>query len=105
MSSFLLKTALENQKEIHAFVQQQMVDLAPHLQGESPLELTLSQSKDGFQASLKAQHLEGPVETIGKSPDVFNAIISAKEGLLEYCLEIEAETNPFHCDLSRAQNQ
>ena len=94
MPSFLLNTALENQKEIQAFAQQQMVDLAPHLEGETPVELTLSQSKEGFEASLVAEHFEGQVETVGKSPDVFHAIINAKEGLLEYCLEVEAEFNP-----------
>ena len=94
MPSFLLNTALENEKEIQAFAQQQLVDLAPHLQGETPLELTLSQSKEGFEASLVAEHFEGQVQTVGKSPDIFNAIINAKEGLLEYCLEMEAELNP-----------
>ncbi len=83
-----------NEKEVVAYVQQQMVDLAPHLEDKSSLEVKLSQKNQIFQAELTAFHEEGEIQTVGMNEDLFDAIRNAKEGLLQYFLETEAIINP-----------
>lgn len=87
-----------DQKEVTAFVQQQMVELAPHLNAESPVQLNIAQGKKGYIVELTATHPVGVVQTVGRNKDIFAAIKNAKEGLLEYCLEIESSLNPENRD-------
>ena len=94
MAKINVNSQLKDQREITAFVQQQLTDLAPHLAEATALELTLSESKVGFQASLTLNENEGPVQMIGQSDDLYQAIMIAKEGLIEYCVELEAEFQP-----------
>lgn len=94
MATVHLNSKLENQKEISAFVKQQLSDLAPHLAESTALELTLSESNSGYQAALILDNEDGPVEMVGQSQDVFQAIRIAKEGLVEYCVELRAQFQP-----------
>jgi|GEM_PF-4720271 len=94
----MVKTSLKkvdvSEQEISAFVNQQMAELEPHIDSKTPVEVSLIEGKKGFQVSLTAVHPEGKIQTVGTDEDLFNAIRNAKEGLLDYCVEIEAETNP-----------
>ena len=83
-----------DEKEITAFIQQQMVDLAPHLSEESALQVRLVKQKDGFQVELTAFEDEGEIQTIGYNSDIYDAIRNAKEGLLTYFVEVEDARNP-----------
>ncbi|MCJ8275882.1 MAG: hypothetical protein HRT44_01975 [Bdellovibrionales bacterium] len=85
-----------DEKEMSAYIQQQISDLEPHLKTESPLELKLTQVDEGFEAELTADHESGVVQTLGWNENIFSAIKSAKEGLLEYFIEVEQEKNPQH---------
>ena len=83
-----------NEKEVTAYIQQQMVDLAPHLEEKSALQVKLSQKNQIFEAELTAYHEEGEIQTVGLNKDLFDAIKNAKEGLLQYFVEVEASVNP-----------
>lgn len=94
LAKISLNSKLVDEKEINAFVQQQLSDLSPHLADTADLELSLSESKKGFQASLTMKEAPGPVQMVGQSQDLFQAIRLAKEGLIEYCVEIQAQSDP-----------
>ena len=83
-----------SEKEIAAYVQQQLVDLGPHLDEEVALQMKLTQVETGFEAELTASTEEGEVQTVGCHEDIYDAIKNAKEGLLAYFVEVEAEINP-----------
>ncbi|MEM7646732.1 MAG: hypothetical protein AAF203_07485 [Pseudomonadota bacterium] len=87
-----------NEREIAAYVQQQMVDLTPHLEEKTALQMRLTKRKEGFEAELTATSEEGEIQTIGWDKDICDAIKNAKEGLLEYFVEVEAEQNPRERD-------
>ena len=84
-----------DKKEISAYIQQQLNELEPHLIPESPLELKLTKRDDGFEAELTADHASGVIQTLGWNQNIFTAIKSAKEGLLDYFTEVESEMNPL----------
>ena len=83
-----------DQKEISAYVQQQLNELAPHIDPTSPVELKLTQVNEGFEVELTTDHSSGVIQTLGWNQNLFGAIKSAKEGLLEYFVEVENELNP-----------
>jgi len=83
-----------DEKEVSAYIQQQMMDLSPHLEEKSALQVRLTQVDKGFEAELTAFREEGEVQTIGWHEDIYDAIKNAKEGLLEYFVEVESENNP-----------
>lgn len=83
-----------DEKEVSAYVQQQMIDLAPHLEEKSALQIKLKQVDQGFEAELTALHEQGEIQTVGWNEDIYHAIKDAKEGLLEYFVEVEDELNP-----------
>jgi ribosome-associated translation inhibitor RaiA len=84
-----------DQKEVTAFIQQQMLDLAPHLDEKSALQIRLKQVKNGFEAELTASQKEGEIQTVGWHEDIYSAIRNAKEGLLQYFVEVEEQLNPM----------
>lgn len=84
-----------NEKEVTAFVQQQMLDLAPHLGEKDALQVRLSQRGTGFEVELTAHHEDGDIQTLGHNEDLFEAIKLAKEGLLHYFVEVEDQLNPL----------
>ncbi|MCB0378740.1 MAG: hypothetical protein KDD33_09630 [Bdellovibrionales bacterium] len=83
-----------NEKEVSAYVQQQMMDLAPHVDPSKPIEVNLIETDRGFEVELTANHLEGFVQTVGADKNLFTAIRNAKEGLLQYFVELEDELEP-----------
>ncbi len=84
-----------NEKEFTAYIQQQMADLQPHLTDKASLQVRLTEvGKGQFEAEVTAFQEEGEVQTIGRNSDPFDAIRNAKDGLLEYFVEMEAELNP-----------
>ena len=83
-----------NEKEVTAYIQQQMIDLAPHLKDKSALQVKLSQKNQVFEAELTAFQEEGDIQTVGLNKNLFDAIRNAKEGLLQYFVETEATINP-----------
>lgn len=83
-----------DEKEVTAFIQQQMVDLAPHLNEKAALQIRLIKREEGFEVELTAYQEEGEIQTIGFNDDIYDAIRNAKEGLLEYFVTIEDELNP-----------
>lgn len=83
-----------DEKEVTAFVQQQMVDLTPHLSDKSALQVRLSKRGKGFEVELTAFQEEGEIQTVGFNDDLFDAIRNAKEGLMNYFVEVEDEMNP-----------
>ncbi len=83
-----------DEKDISAFIQQQMVDLAPHLTAESALQIKLVKRDQGFEVELTAFEAAGEIQTIGFNDNLFDAIRNAKEGLLEYFVEVEDALNP-----------
>ncbi len=87
MSKIEIKDATFNEKEVAAYIQQQMVDLAPHLEDQSTLQVKLSQKNQIFEAELTAFHGEGEIQTVGLNKNLFDAIKNAKEGLLQYFVE------------------
>lgn len=88
------KGATIDEKEVTAFVQQQLMELADHLSDKSSLQVRLTQRKDGFEAELTAFEEEGEIQTVGRHKDIFDAIRNAKEGLLDYFVEVEDQLNP-----------
>lgn len=89
------KGAAIDEKEVTAYIQQQMVELTPHLKEKSALQVKLTKKKEGFEAELTAYQPEGEVQTVGFNKDVYHAIRNAKEGLLEYFVEFEEAMNPL----------
>ena len=87
-----------DEKEVTAYVQQQMVDLGPHLDEKSSLQVRLTKLKNGFEVELTAYQPEGEVQTVGRDTDLFDAIRNAKDGLLHYFVEIEDELHPHERD-------
>ena len=87
MSKIDVKGENFNEKEVAAYIQQQMVDLAPHLENQSALQVKLSQKNQVFQAELTAFDGEGEIQTVGFNKNLFDAIKNAKEGLLQYFVE------------------
>lgn len=83
-----------NQKEISAYVQQQMLDLTPHLNDKSAIEVRVLKSQDDFVVEVAISDDEGEIQTLGRHPDIFNAIRNAKDGLMEYFMEMENQANP-----------
>lgn len=84
-----------NEKEFTAYIQQQMADLQPHLADKSSLQVRLTEvGKGEYEAEVTAYQEEGEIQTVGRHKDPFDAIRNAKEGLLEYFVEMEAEMNP-----------
>ena len=83
-----------DQKEVLAYIQQQMSDLAPHMDSQSPLQLKVVEKQGGFEAELTVDHEAGKIQILGKDKDLFDAIKSAKEGLLDYFVELEDHLNP-----------
>ena len=83
-----------DEKEVTAFIQQQMMDLGPHLNKESSLQVRLVKVETGFEVEITAFQEEGEVQTIGRNEDIYDAIRNAKEGLLDYFVEVEDELNP-----------
>ncbi len=83
-----------DEKEIAAYIQQQMVDITPHLVEKSALQIKLTQRKEGYEAELTAFQPEGEIQTVGYNKDIYHAIKNAKEGLLEYFVEFEDAMNP-----------
>ena len=83
-----------DEQAVKAFVQQQLVELTPHLAPESPVSLKLTQREKGYEVEMSADHAIGTVETVGQGDDLFLAIKNAKDGLLEYFTEIDDELNP-----------
>jgi ribosome-associated translation inhibitor RaiA len=83
-----------DEKEVTAFIQQQMVDLGPHLSEKASLQVRLVKIQETFEVELTAYEEGGEVQTIGRHHDVFDAIRTAKEGLIEYFVEVENELNP-----------
>jgi len=81
-------------KEVAAFIQQQMVDLGPHLDSKSSLQVRLVKLKQGFEVELTAFQEEGEIQTIGRDDDIYDAIRYAKDGLIDYFVEVESEINP-----------
>ena len=87
-----------DEKEVTAYVQQQMAELGPHLAEKTALQVRLTQIGESFEAEVTAYHTEGEVQTVGRNSDIFDAIRFAKEGLLEYFVEVEAEMHPRERD-------
>ena len=87
-----------NKKEVSAYLQQQLNELAPHIDPASPVELKLTEIDEGFEVELTADHSSGVIQTLGWNQNLFGAIRSAKEGLLDYFVEVEAELNPHKRD-------
>ena len=87
-----------SEKEITAYVQQQLVDLAPHMDEKAALQMKLTQINSGFEAELTATLDEGEIQTVGWHEDIYESIKNAKEGLLQYFVEIEEELNPKERD-------
>ena len=87
-----------DQKELSAYIQQQMNELTPHLEPNSPIEIKLRKKDDGFEVEVTTDHLSGVVQTLGWNENIFHAIKSAKEGLLQYFAEVEDELNPNERD-------
>jgi ribosome-associated translation inhibitor RaiA len=83
-----------DEKEVTAYIQQQMLDLGPHLADKSALQIRLTQKKKGYEAELTAYNASGEVQTVGWNENIFDAIKFAKEGLLEYFVEIQNEIHP-----------
>ncbi len=83
-----------DEKDVSAFIQQQMVDLTPHLSEEAALQIRLVKKKKGFEVELTAFEEAGEVQTIGFHTDLYDAIRNAKEGLLEYFVEVEESLDP-----------
>ena len=83
-----------DQKEVTAYIQQQMMDLKPHMAEKDSLQVRITQVGGEFEAEVTAIQEAGEVQTIGRHPDPYNAIRHAKEGLIEYFVEVEAELNP-----------
>lgn len=83
-----------DKKEISAYIQQQVDELTPHLEPNTPIEVKLTKTENGFEVELTTDHLTGVIQTLGWNEDIFHAIRSAKEGLLQYFAEVEAEINP-----------
>lgn len=88
------KTAQIDQKEFTAYIQQQMVDLKPHLNDQSALQVKLTEVGELFEAELTAMISEGEIQTVGRHTDPYDAVRNAKEGLIEYFVEIENQINP-----------
>lgn len=88
------KIAQIDEKEITAYIQQQMMDLTPHLEEKSALQVRLTQLNDGFEAELTAYQPEGEIQTVGRNPSIFEAIRYAKEGLIDYMVEVEENLHP-----------
>ena len=68
-----------DEKEVTAYIQQQLIDLSPHLEDKAALQVRLKKVDQGFEAELTATHQEGEVQTVGWNEDIYNAIKSAKE--------------------------
>lgn len=83
-----------SEKEVSAYIQQQMIDLKPHLHEEDALQVKLTEIGEEFEAEVTAIQQEGEIQTIGRHSDPFDAIRHAKEGLIEYFVEVEAELFP-----------
>lgn len=83
-----------DEKEVTAYIQQQMAELTPHLEEQTAVQVKLTPVDDGYEAEVTAHHPDGDVQTIGWHEDLFDAIKNAKEGLLEYIVETEDEMNP-----------
>ena len=83
-----------NEKEVAAYIQQQMVDLTPHLREKSALQVRLSKRDQTFHAELTACDDQGEIQTVGVNEDLFDAIKFAKEGLIQYFVELEANLYP-----------
>lgn len=83
-----------DEKDISAFIQQQMADLTPHLSDKAALQIRLIKKDKGFEVEITAFEEEGEVQTIGFHDDLYGAIRNAKEGLIEYFVEVEDALNP-----------
>lgn len=83
-----------DKKEVTAFIQQQMQDLSPHMPEKSSLQVRLVKRKENYEVEITAFEEEGEIQTIGRNTDIFDAIRNAKEGLLEYYVEVEDQINP-----------
>lgn len=81
-------------KDISAFIQQQMVELTPHLSDQAALQIRLVKKEGGFEVELTAFETSGEVQTVGFHADIYDAIRNAKEGLLEYFVEVEDALDP-----------
>ena len=92
------KSDLIDEKEITAYIQQQMAELSPHLEEKTALEVKLTPVNNGFEAEMTAMHPEGQIQTIGWNEDIFDAIKYAKEGMIEYFVEFENEMHPNNRD-------
>lgn len=87
-----------NKKEVTAYIQQQMMELQPHLQEKSALQVKLKKVAKGYEAELTALHFDGEIQTIGWNENMYDAIKDAKEGLLEYFVEVADELHPHQRD-------
>ena len=83
------------EKEVTAYIQQQMMDLEPHLEGKTSLQVRLVDIGDEFEAEVTAFHPDGEIQTVGRNASLFDAIRFAKEGLIEYFLAVADEVNPL----------
>ena len=89
-----LKGSQIDQKEVTAYIQQQLQELMPHLGEKAALQVKLVQEKEGFEVQLTATRLDGEVQTSGWNENLFDAIKFAKEGLIQYFVEVEDQMNP-----------
>lgn len=87
-----------DEKEISAYIQQQMVDLTPHLEEKSALQIKLKKIGDGFEVELTAILNQGEIQTVGWNENIYHAIRNAKDGLLEYFVHVADEENPNQRD-------
>lgn len=87
-----------DEKEVTAYIQQQMMDLEPHLEEKTSLQVRLVDIGDEFEAEVTAYVPEGEIQTIGRNANIFDAIRFAKEGLIEYFVAVEDEMNPHDRD-------
>ena len=94
MVKFDSKSAQIDEKEVTAYIQQQMVELKAHLEEKDSVQVRITQVGSEFEAEVTAYQEEGEIQTIGRHPSPFDAIKHAKEGLIEYFVEVEEELNP-----------
>ena len=71
-----------------------MMDLKPHLAEKDSVEVKVTEVGDEYEAEVTAIQEEGEIQTIGRHKDPYHAIRYAKEGLIEYFVEVEAELYP-----------
>lgn len=83
-----------DEKEVTAYIQQQMIDLAPHLEEKSALQVKLKKKAEGFQVELTAILNQGEIQTVGWNENIYDAIRNAKDGLLDYFVLVQDELNP-----------